>query len=172
MNWSNFAGAAPELAEAAERLFNKSGLILIGTIRKDGSPRISPVEYMITDGELYFGSMWQALKALDLIRDPRCTVHSTVSDRFATDGEFKLHGRVRDVQGKAERKRVGDASRREKGWSPEGTKIKYHLFAVEVESAGFFTADGDKRLIKKWRAGEEVQAFHHYIDGRLVPVKK
>jgi hypothetical protein len=32
--------------------------------------------------------MWQSWKALDLVRDPRCTVHSTISDRHTTEGEF------------------------------------------------------------------------------------
>lgn len=70
MNWSGFREAAPALAEKAEELFDRSGVILLGTIRKDGSPRISPVEPLIVDGDLYLGMMWQSLKALDLMHDP------------------------------------------------------------------------------------------------------
>ena len=47
-------------------------------------PRISPVEPLIADGHLYLGMMWRSRKALDLLRDPRCTVHSTVSERNGT----------------------------------------------------------------------------------------
>src|SRR5262245_15221688 len=116
MNWTEFKQAAPELAEKAESLFDVSGIIFLGTIRKDGSPRISPVEVLITDGKLYLGMMWQSLKALDLLRDPRCTVHSAVRDRHATEGEFKLHGRAIDIRDSEERKRYGAALAAKIGW--------------------------------------------------------
>ena len=63
MTWAEFKQAAPGLAEKAESLFDASGIVMVGTIRKDGSPRISPVEVLITDGKLYLGMMWQSLKA-------------------------------------------------------------------------------------------------------------
>ena len=71
MHWNEFATAAPELARLGEERFEKWGLCLVGTIRKDGSPRISPVEPLITGGKLYLGMMWRSKKALDLIRDSR-----------------------------------------------------------------------------------------------------
>ena len=46
-----------------ESLFEATGVVLVGTIRKDGSPRISLVEVLITGGKLYLGMMWQSLKA-------------------------------------------------------------------------------------------------------------
>src|SRR5262245_58144300 len=118
MNWEEFHNAVPELAEMAEKLFDKSGVVLVGTIRKDGSPRISPVEPIITDGQLYLGMMWQSLKARDLLRDPRCTIHSSLNDRMAPDGEFKLYGRVVDVQDPEERRCYGAALYQKIGWNP------------------------------------------------------
>jgi hypothetical protein len=38
--------------------------------------------------------MWQSRKALDLLRDPRCVVHSTVTDRAGTEGDVKVYGRA------------------------------------------------------------------------------
>jgi predicted pyridoxine 5'-phosphate oxidase superfamily flavin-nucleotide-binding protein len=96
--WPAFKETAPELAAKAEELFEETGVILVGTIRKDGSPRISPVEPLFVDGELLLGMMWQSLKALDLLRDPRCTVHNCITDRMAPHGEFKLHGVAADIQ--------------------------------------------------------------------------
>jgi hypothetical protein len=168
MTWAEFKQAAPELAEKAESLFDASGIVMVGTIRKDGSPRISPVEVLITDGKLYLGMMWQSLKALDLLRDPRCTVHSTVRDRHAAEGEFKLHGRAIDIQDAEERKRYGAALAAKIGWNPEG--MNYHLFAVDVQSAGLFANEGDARVIKKWRVGEPVRAYRQGIDGKLEQV--
>jgi hypothetical protein len=155
MNWDAFKRHATELAEAAERLFDRTGVLLVGTIRKDGSPRISPVEPIITEGNLYLGMMWRSLKALDLLRDPRCTVHNVISDRMAAEGEFKLHGRASEVRDLEERGRFRDALYRKIGWKPE--EPNYHLFSVDVSSAGYFTADGDVRVVKIWREGEEVR---------------
>lgn len=97
MNWDEFAKAAPELAVLGLERFEKTGVCLIGTLRKDGSPRISPIEPFIVRGELMLGMMWQSRKALDVVRDPRIVVHSAVSNRDGAEGDFKLYGRVRDV---------------------------------------------------------------------------
>ena len=85
MTWGEFSKEATELAAAAERLFDDPGVVMVGTIRKDGSPRISPVEPLITEGQLYLGMMWKSLKARDLPRDPRCTIHNLIRDRHAKD---------------------------------------------------------------------------------------
>ncbi len=166
MNWAEFKCAAPALAESAETLFDKSGVVLVGTLRKDGAPRISPVEPLLLAGELYLGMMPQSLKAADLLRDPRCTVHSTISDRHAPDGEFKLHGRARAVQDAAERQRYCAGLKAKIGWSPEG--MPFQLFAVEVQSAGFFKNEVAARLIQKWRAGEPLRTFRQGIDGVMI----
>lgn len=55
MHWEAFRQRAPELAALGEERFERTGLALVGTLRKDGRPRISPVEVSITDGELYLG---------------------------------------------------------------------------------------------------------------------
>ena len=74
MNWEDFRRSDPELAALGEERFDATGLIMIGTIRKNGWPRISAVEPLIFEGKLYLGMMWQSLKALDLLRDPRCSL--------------------------------------------------------------------------------------------------
>src|SRR6266576_5277939 len=97
MRWEEFASAAPELAELGAERFDKAGLSLVGTLRADGSPRISPVEPQFADGELMLGMMWQSRKARDLLRDPRVVVHSVVANKDGSEGDFKAYGRVRDV---------------------------------------------------------------------------
>ncbi len=163
MSWNQFKKAAPALARKAEQLFDKTGVILLGTVRKDGSPRISPVEPLIVGGELYLGMMWRSLKAADLLRDPRCTVHSAIRDRMAKDGEFKLHGRVRYIRSPAVRRRYGQALYKKIGWNPEG--MKYHLFAVDVKSAGLFVNKSSYRLMKRWRAGGKTEQVKQTIEG-------
>lgn len=157
MHWEGFQKAAPELARRAEELFEKSGILLLGTIRKDGSPRISPVEPILMEGKLYLGMMWRSLKALDLLRDPRCTVHTVVADRMASEGELKLHGRAHEIRDLEERRRYGDALYAKIQWRPE--EPRFHLFTFEAQSAALFTMAGNERLVQRWRAGETVETF-------------
>ncbi len=156
------------MAEPAQKLFETSGVVLVGTLRKDGSPRISPVEAFIVNGELCLGMMWATLKAQDLLRDNRCTVHSALKDRHAADGEFKLHGKALEVTDEAERRAYCDTLTAKTGWSPAG--LKFHLFKVDIVSAGFFPG-ATERVLHRWRAGGEVKKYHQDIEGRLEPVE-
>jgi hypothetical protein len=44
MIWCDLETAAPEIARLGKERFEPARVALLGTIRKDGSPRISPVE--------------------------------------------------------------------------------------------------------------------------------
>ena len=107
--------------------------MLVGTLRKNGWPRISPVEPLINEGQLYLGMMWRSQKALDLLRDPRCTVHSTVSNRDGSEGDFKVYGLTVEVKDLEIRRRYSDAFFEKTGWRPE--ELEVHLFSVDIESA-------------------------------------
>ena len=86
MNWQEFAQQDPELAALGQERLDRHGLVIVATPRKNGWPRISPVEPLFFNGQPYLGMMWRSQKALDLLRGPRCCVHNAVSDRMATDG--------------------------------------------------------------------------------------
>ncbi len=147
MIWSEFEKVAPEMAQLGEERFDRSGVVLVGTVRKDGSPRISPVEPLITQGQLFLGMMWRSKKALDLIRDPRCVVHSTISNRDGSEGEFKLRGSAMDVPDPDMRERYSEALYEKIEWRP---KEPYHLFSVDVESAAFIVYRNDKQSVRRW----------------------
>ena len=97
MTWREFAGAAPELAERAQRLLAGPRVAFLGTIRGDGSPRISPIEPYFVEGHLVLGLMARSAKARDLERDPRCVLHSVVVAPDAGDPEVKLSARAFDA---------------------------------------------------------------------------
>ena len=151
MNWAEFAEAAPELARWGEERFKNTGLALVGTIRKDGLPRISPVEPLIVDGQLYLGMMWRSRKALDLLRDPRCLVQTVVCNRNDPAEDLKLRGRAAGVQDAAAIERYGQALQEAIDWRPQG---QFHLFALGIKSATFikYLENGDQQLIE-WRPG-------------------
>ena len=150
MNWEEFRRADPVLAALGEERMEATGLVLLGTLRKNGFPRISPVEPLLTMGCLYLGMMWQSRKALDLLRDPRCTVHSTVSDRHATEGEFKLYGRGLEIRDLEERRLYGEALYDKIGFKPE--EPEFHLFAVDIESAAYAVIRDEEWFRRIWNA--------------------
>ena len=151
MNWSEFKLESPELAALGEDRFERTGLVLVGTFRKDGWPRISPVEPLVFEGKLYLCMMWQSRKALDLLRDPRCTVNSIVSDKDGTEGDFKLFDIAVDVVDLQIRRRYGDALFEKIGFKPE--EPEFHLFSVNIRSASFSRVEGDEMKHMVWRAG-------------------
>ena len=91
-SWLDLDQAAPHITRAGHALLNQARVALLGTLRPDGSPRISPVEPYFTDGQLIFGLMTWSGKARDLRRDPRCVLHTTISGPDAGEPELKLYG--------------------------------------------------------------------------------
>jgi len=155
MRWHEFAAAAPELATLGEHRFESSGLCLVGTLRRDGSPRISPVEPYVAAGHLFLGMMPNSRKALDLLRDPRVVVHSVTCDREGTDGDVKLYGRAVDVPDRSLREAYADATEARIDWRPTEP---YHLFWVDIESAGFVVF-GDERYGLAWDPARGLRRF-------------
>jgi hypothetical protein len=151
MNWTDFARQAPDLAAFGRERIDATGLVLVGTLRRDGLPRVSPVEPLIVDGSLNLGMMHRSRKALDLLRDPRCLVQTTVRDREDLAGELKLRGRAVPVDDAAAIERYCQALFEKIGWRPGG---EFHLFALDIESAISinYLPNGDQRLVE-WSAG-------------------
>lgn len=151
--WTEFQRLSPELGRLAEERFAAAELVLLGTNRKDGWPRISPIEYSIFEGEFAMGAMWQSKKALDLLRDPRCVVHSATTDKSGQSGDVKLYGRARPIE--PEREEAYWQHIYEKlNWRPEGPS---HAFTFDIEAASFvrFTGDGTMHWLtwpgNRWR---------------------
>ena len=96
-SWSEFEAAAPELAERVRARLDAHTHKTLATLRRDGSPRISGSETNLVDGELWIGSMWQALKARDLQRDPRFALHSGSEDPPGWSGDAKLAGAAAEI---------------------------------------------------------------------------
>ncbi len=153
MRWTEFLEAAPEIAGRAVERIEKPGLALIGTVRRDGSPRVSPCELMVFESDLVLGMMWSSTKALDLLRDPRCVVHSVVSDKNGTEGEVKLRGRAASVEDRERRERYARRVFEESGFE---IKEPSHLFALDIEDATYvkYHSEGDQTL-GRWRVGEK-----------------
>ena len=147
MDWSELAGAQPRLAGLGrERLLDR-GVVLVATIRSDGTPRISPVEPFVLDGVLWLSMLWGSAKAADLQRDPRILVHSVITSRDGGEGEFKIRGRARAEHDVTVQRRYAAAVAAALGWDPEPGR--FHLFAVDIEQVTFIRyedATGDQHV--------------------------
>jgi hypothetical protein len=101
--WDEFEMAAPEFASRVRALMSSRKHLTMATLRRDGSPRISGTEVEFGGGQLQFGSMPRAVKALDLHRDPRVAIHGPTDDPPADEparwkGEAKIAGMVTEVE--------------------------------------------------------------------------
>jgi hypothetical protein len=97
-SWSEAEAEAPELASRAKEFLDGHTHLTLATLRRDGSPRISGTEIVWREDDLYIGSMWMAVKAQDLIRDPRYALHSGSADPDdGWRGDAKIAGRAREL---------------------------------------------------------------------------
>ncbi|OFX15035.1 MAG: hypothetical protein A2V59_06210 [Armatimonadetes bacterium RBG_19FT_COMBO_69_19] len=145
MKWDLFTQTCPEIADLARTRFVRDQLVLVGTIRKDGSPRISPCEVDLAAGHLFLGMMWKSKKVLDLRRDARVVVHSVTCDRDGTEGDVKLYGRAVEISDAHLRQVFRDAIKARIDWAPE--EPEYHLFSVDIESAAFVKFGGGQQTL-------------------------
>jgi hypothetical protein len=154
MKWQEFKVAAPQLGELAQEAFDAQHLAILGTLRKDGWPRISPCEVYFVEGELMLGMMRNSLKAHDLERDSRITVANGQSERIPKFGDVKLYGRAVEVTDPQLREQYGQTIYAAIDWRPEEP---FPLYSVDIESASYISFGENHRLIR-WspQHGEEL----------------
>ncbi len=147
LRWAEFAEAAPDLAARPEERFERFGIVFVGTVRKDGGPRVNPVEVYIVEGHLVVNMLWRSLKALDLLRDPRVFLHTIVTGREAVEGEVKLRGRAVPIEHGWLRDAAADAIEAAIQWRPPE---RSHFFSIEIESAAFVTWEEGAKRVTRW----------------------
>ena len=149
-SWSEIEAEAPALAAQAREFLDAFVHKTLATLRRDGSPRISGSEVIFAEGELWLGSMWRSLKALDLRRDPRFALHSGSRDPDAGwHGDAKLAGRVEEID---------DEERRIRIFAGKGGPGPAHLFRCDItELVTVALPDPPTHLvIESWHEGRGV----------------
>jgi hypothetical protein len=155
VHWSDIEHAQPRLAALGRERLIGPGVVLVATIRRDGTPRLSPVEPLVLDGDLWLSMMWQSTKARDLLREPRILVHSAITSRDGTEGEFKIRGTARAEDDPAVQRRYADTVASSLGWNPQPGR--FHLFAVDIGHVtviSYDSATGDQH-VAMWPPGHE-----------------
>lgn len=143
-SWSEFEAAAPALAADVRALLDAHTHKTIATLRRDGAPRISGTESRFEHGELWIGSMWQSLKARDLLRDPRFALHSGSDDPPGWKGDAKLAGVVEAV---TDPELVAELNGEAAAAGPS------HLFRLELHEVSLVGLNEDRRalVIRSWK---------------------
>ncbi len=135
-SWSNLKAEAPELAVLIERIFDANLHHILGTIKPDGSPRLSGSEVDVTEMEIRVGMMPDAHKLRDVLRDPRVEIHAAPLDVKLEHGDMKLTG-VLQPDGLTT--------------GPEG-----FAFYLDITKASVVRVDGDQLEFTVWRPGAGV----------------
>jgi nitroimidazol reductase NimA-like FMN-containing flavoprotein (pyridoxamine 5'-phosphate oxidase superfamily) len=147
VSWTDFAAAAPELAALCRSRLEQPGVALLGTLRRDGSPRIDPVEPHFTGDDLVIAAMRGTAKAHALRRDPRCVLHSTISGPDTGETDVKLSGRVEPSAARA-------------GWWADRPAGESEVYAFQVEEAIAieWNVAVARMVVRRWSpaAGESV----------------
>ena len=143
----------PEFATRVRAAFDAHGHKILGTLRRDGSPRLSGIEARFRDGELWLAGMPRSVKFADLRRDPRMALHSGSDEPDAFRADAKLSGRAVEVTDGAELAAFADTTP-----VPEEAQ-PFELFRIDLEQV-VLTALTDARdalEIISWRPGAVLQ---------------
>jgi hypothetical protein len=145
-SWGEVETEVPELAALARRFLDAHVHKTLATLRRDGSPRISGTEVDFAEGELWLGSMWRSLKALDLLRDPRFALHSGSADPPDWTGDAKIAGRVEEIT---------DPERKAAVNGGDALTGPSHLFRADItELVVVRLGDpADHLVVESWHAG-------------------
>ena len=150
LTWQELERAAPELAAHGRELIERFQFVLVGTLTKDGSPRITPVEAYIIDGHLLVNMIPRSLKALDLLRDPRVYVHAPVTAKEGS-AEFKLAGRAEVLEDEGLRQKLDDLFWEMIQWRPAPDS---HYFDIVAARAAWVTYGDSGQTSIRWREGQ------------------
>ena len=147
--WQDLELGAPEIARLGMDRIRTARVALLGTLRADASPRISPIEPYFVEGQLLVGAMTWSGKAADLLKDPRYVLHSAVSGPDSGEGELKLYGSAAEV-GHDLRGATAQA------WWTAFPPDKAIVFSLRIEQAVFI----------EWDTGHGLMTVHRWSPGR------
>jgi pyridoxamine 5'-phosphate oxidase-like protein len=140
--WEVFETQAPELAAfVRERIHLRQ--CYVGTLRRDGGPRVNPVTPWFAAGRLFIRMYPGSVKVRSLERDPRYSLHSSVPDDEGTGGEALLFGTAAVVE---DRSLLAEANAGRS--SPE----RYVVLEFGVDRAMTTAYEGDDTVRRRWPA--------------------
>jgi hypothetical protein len=163
LRFGEFEMAAPTIAESIRARLQATGLGILGTVRADGSPRVSPIEVSFqgvgADLGLYLGMMPESQKWRDVTRDPRCALVTSLADKYDDSGEGKLFAVARALTAPGEAATVlaravegTDVDPAEFGDSP--------VFELRVNGAAWQFVEDDTFVTMSWSSERGLRRRH------------
>jgi hypothetical protein len=152
-SWGEIESAEPDFVGRVRARLDAGLHKTIATLRADGAPRISGIETFFAEGELWFGSMPGARKAVDLQRDPRYALHSASIADPEWFGDAKFSGRAEEILEPEQRLRIF----RTRGADPPSPDSQ--LFRADIDDmvlVGLNDAK-DRLVIEHWHEGRGVR---------------
>lgn len=152
--WKDFTEAAPKIAEIFVRRHAATGnLCMLSTLRKDGFPRISPLEPRIFEDHLILAGMPGTTKFDDLVRDPRFCLHTATVDPNVKEGDVKLFGTVHNLQDKELHQRFAQKLFDDVGFDLRGRDFDPFYVVDLTGASSVIVADGHMD-VTVWKPGE------------------
>jgi hypothetical protein len=161
-SWAEFAAQAPRIAAIFIRRHEATGhLCMLATLRRDGSPRISPLEPAIFEEQLWLVGMPGTTKFADLLSDPRFCLHTATVDPNVSDGDAKIWGTVYNVADLELQRRWAEFLFESTGFDLRGQHFD-PFFAADITSASAVEVTGEHLDITIWKPGEPERAVRKH----------
>lgn len=157
-SWADFEAAEPEFSATVKQRFGQHAHHVLGTLRADGSPRLSGLEASFRFGELWLGMMPNSRKALDLLRDSRFALHANPGE-----GSRMEHGDVR-ISGRAVEVTDPEVFARFAATVPEEAGEVFHLFRTELTEVVRTYLEVPDICMDVWRPGRPVRTIRRGAD--------
>ena len=152
--WADFEREAPSVAAAGRELIARYRYLLAGTIRSDGTPRISPVEAHLVDGALVLALEAGTLKVRDLRRDPRIVLNAPIVDPDDPELEFKMRGRAVPISAGEPWATAAEAIERASGWRPGP---EWYVVSIDIDDAAAIAWRDGEMTMDLWRRGRGIE---------------
>lgn len=156
-SFHDVVNAVPDLAVRVRTILSSTRNSVLGTLRRDGSPRLSGIDCYVGDGRLCIASAPGTLKGRDLRHDPRMSLHSIPWDsrrlRPEADdpgaADAKVSGRARlltdaEVIEAIHRSLAGEGAAE----PPEA----FELFEIDIDSVAVMFPEDGRLVVDQWSA--------------------
>jgi hypothetical protein len=139
--WAEFERADPELAAFGRERVDQQ-VCFHATLRRDGWPRVHPVEPWIAVGLLLVRFRGHSPKVDEVRHDGRYALHSPMDNPDGVGGEFMVRGWIEQVDPNhpAVQRYVDDAP------------YALAFYSMSVEEAAGTTYEEDEPVYRRWRA--------------------
>ncbi len=149
VTWAEFAAARPDMAELGLKQLKKFGLAYLGTIRKNGSPRVNPVCPVISDGRVFVATAATSPKLQHLLYDGRYVLHMLPGKQ---EEEFWMRGIAKHSMDPELRARVVEAAIGITHIQPEEWLFEYDIDEAGTTLWADFQTPEHRAVRQFWRA--------------------